>query len=101
MRDITGLNVSIYECPKCKAWDDKVIDSRYNSESTVRLRTRRCSKCGKKWDTIELTREEFESLLSSSDKNKINSLLESIQILRKKLLYITSLASSLEEKLVK
>ncbi len=81
MKDLQGIEQSIFECPTCHGWNTGVVDSRDNTEATVKLRTRICKDCGKRWETIELLRSEFDLLLEESDKTKdieIQSLCDSL-----------------------
>lgn len=48
-------------CPKCKAHDDKVIDSRASREGATIRRRRECLKCGHRFTTYEEI--EHESLM--------------------------------------
>jgi len=48
-------------CPKCKAEDTKVIDSRVSEQGRVIRRRRECEKCGRRFTTFE--RAEMSSLM--------------------------------------
>lgn len=48
-------------CPKCKAPDTKVIDSRVTEQGRVIRRRRECEKCGRRYTTFE--RAELGSLM--------------------------------------
>ncbi|MBU0578254.1 transcriptional regulator NrdR [Patescibacteria group bacterium] len=48
-------------CPKCKAEDTKVIDSRDTEQGRVIRRRRECEKCGRRFTTFE--RAEMSSLM--------------------------------------
>ncbi|MBU0727563.1 transcriptional regulator NrdR [Patescibacteria group bacterium] len=41
------------QCPKCKAEDTKVIDSRVTEQGKVIRRRRECEKCGRRFTTFE------------------------------------------------
>ena len=41
------------QCPKCKAEDTKVIDSRVTEQGRVIRRRRECEKCGRRFTTFE------------------------------------------------
>lgn len=47
-------------CPACYSDDKKVIDSR--PFGTYRHRRYQCAACGHKWNTIEITREEYDEI---------------------------------------
>ena len=59
-------------CPKCG--DDRlyVLDSRNNKDQVPYLfRRRQCSICGCKFNTVEITKKDYDALQSYlSDKNK-------------------------------
>lgn len=49
------------QCPKCKAEDTKVIDSRVSEQGKVIRRRRECEKCGRRFTTFE--RAEMGSIM--------------------------------------
>lgn len=54
---IDNTNIDGVYCPKCNCKKSIVEDVRYNKHD-IRVRRRKCSNCGKKWNTIEVLYEK-------------------------------------------
>ncbi len=54
-------------CPKCKALETKVVDSRVAEQGKAIRRRRECEKCGRRFTTVE--RAEMTSLIVKKKDN--------------------------------
>ena len=53
---VLGINV----CPACKARGATVFDSRFCGNA--KCRKRECHACGHRWETLEMTVEEWDRM---------------------------------------
>ena len=72
MVDVLYSGKSIYECPKCHQYNNKVDDSRDNTNMNIRVRRRRCDACGYRWHTAEICVEDVEELEARRIKDPQN-----------------------------
>lgn len=56
-------------CPKCGYAKSKVYDIR-DQDTNIALRRRRCPKCDRKWQTVEIERWQYETLKEVEDMTK-------------------------------
>lgn len=47
-------------CPRCQSQHNRVLDARYSTAKQATLRRRRCSDCGHRFRTYEVTQERAE-----------------------------------------
>lgn len=68
-------------CPKCGSDDDTVVDSR-KQDYTV-MRRRRCNRCKTRWQTFEVTAEDYDLLMAmkSSSMNAVLTKVREIALL--------------------
>ncbi len=64
--EIESAGGNHFECPFCGWSDCRVKDSRPSGNKKLfrRKRRRQCQKCDRKFSTIEINREVFESVMS-------------------------------------
>ena len=55
---------SVTKCEECSTEDISIIDSRFTLDSTIRRR-RVCNKCGCRFTTYEVRKEDLEALYST------------------------------------
>lgn len=48
-------------CPKCNSNNVMTIDSRRHEQTTRRRKL--CADCGERWSTLEVSMEEYKSLM--------------------------------------
>lgn len=68
-------------CPTCQHPSNDVIDSRTRENGTKIYRRRKCTKCGHRWSTFEVTADFLETLTTAGG-NEAEALLEDIVTLR-------------------
>lgn len=52
-------------CPRCEYDRSRVYDVR-DQDGGITLRRRKCPRCGRKWQTVELERWQYEDLLKEA-----------------------------------
>ena len=57
-----GTFTCIDECSKCGNVNAKVINSRLDSSLALRIRQKECKTCGHRWNTVEITEDDFHSI---------------------------------------
>ena len=62
------MRVDARICPRCGNYGSRVYDVRDQNDGTV-LRRRICTTCNFKWQTIELERLQYESMLDKTEQH--------------------------------
>ncbi len=87
---LTGLNedgtfACIDECPECGQTNAKIIDSRLDDTLSLRVRRKECKLCGHRWNTVELTEEDFECMAGLAEARELLSLKQTAACLREQI----------------
>ena len=61
--------MQVRTCSKCGFAKSKVYDVRDRDDGVV-VRRRVCPFCGRKWETVEVERWEYENLLPKERRNR-------------------------------
>lgn len=98
-----NMFASIDECPSCGHNNAKIVDSRFEDTFTLRIRRKECKDCGRRWNTVEMTEEDFENISSLTEsrdittlRSTVNTLTTQLQSLQMTLAKLTNVASSLD-----
>ena len=85
-RNTGGVFSCIDQCENCGRISAKVIDSRLDDSQSLRLRRKECTFCGHRWNTIEITEDDFNNNTSGmATPRDIVALQQTAEILRKQI----------------
>lgn len=110
---LTGLNedgtfACIDECPECGQTNARIIDSRLDDTLSLRVRRKECKSCGHRWNTIEVTEEDFACVAGLAEarelltlKQTASTLKEQIRVMQESIVKLSNVTTTLDGRIKK